>query len=80
MKETLEHIIIPLKHITPQIIFWLKPNGENYCKGRLKENETNICLKQQFYSNTKYPLDCKYLIPNYDFPNLTKCIYSKKNG
>ena len=67
-----------IKEHYDRAIFWLKPAGLDYCEAVLKEKDTNICMKSLTMITRRYPLDCKYLEPNYDFPTLTKCNYHEK--
>ncbi len=56
-------------------IFYLKPAGEDCCKGVLQDKENYVCMKANIMMSRRYPIDCKYLEPNYDFPDLTQCTY-----
>lgn len=54
------------------IIFWLKPLGRDFCNGNLREEDTQICLKYQYYSFMN-DFRCKYLTEN------KQCSYDKNN-
>lgn len=78
MTNNLETKIEPLKVMIPKLVFWLKPAGEDFCKGLLREDESYICMKSASMLTRRYPIDCKYLERNYDYPDLSSCSYNKK--
>ncbi len=64
-----------IKEHYQRTIFWLKPAGEDCCNGVLQDKDSNICMKANIMISRRYPIDCKYLEPNFDFPDLTQCTY-----
>jgi hypothetical protein len=61
-----------------KVMFLFKPVGEDCCNGILQEKENYVCMKATLMMSRKYPIDCKYLQPNYDYPDLTQCLYDIK--